>query len=190
MSGDVYRLSDTEVVEPRVTQPIFAAMINGLAAGVVAAAAIVVAIAVVISFPSGSIASGLFAALIGSTLVLTTASALAIFPIGPLWLMMAWILVRHDTRSVWVYAAAGSAAATGMPVLLPIWIFIVATGTINAGLSGFLGWLVFFAWFAVSGAIGGAFAGARVRDLLGAREPRDGSSRGLTSPSLPEKLAS
>jgi len=152
MLGGVYKLSDAEVAGTRVTGPVFAGMLSGLAAGIVAAAAIL----------SGS-GEGAFAmSMFVLPLVLLTGLALALFPIGPVWVAIAWMLVRHNTTSVWVYMAAGAAVATGMPLLLPALIFVIATET-DAGAAG---WLLFFAWFALSGAIGGAFAGVRIASTL------------------------
>ena len=141
MADGVRQLSDFDIVEPRVTGSIFGAMMSGLAAGIVAAA--------LIAFPF-------------APLVLLAGLALAFFPIGPLWVAIAWILVRQDTRSTWAYAAAGAATATGLPILLPAWMFLV--GTANAGDA--FGWLLFFMWFALSGAIGGAFAGRGIGSQL------------------------
>lgn len=159
----MYRLSDSAVVEPRVTPQIFGAMISGLAAGVVAAAGIVVALGVVVSAPSGMIVSGFFAGVFFSMFILPTGALLAIFPIGPLWVLMAWIMVRRDVKSAWVYAAVGATAATGLPLLLPFWMLKVAA----ADFSGALDWLALFGWFAASGAIGGGYAGAGILALRG-----------------------
>jgi hypothetical protein len=163
MNSGVYRLSDVEIVEPRVTGPVFAAMISGLAAGITAAATPILAFCVIASVASTTSAGAFGAALFVPMLVLLTGSALALFPIGPLWVAIAWILVRHDTRSVRTYAAAGAAASTGMPFLLPALMFVIGTAE-NAG--SVVGWLVLFAWFATSGALGGAFAGLRIVRIL------------------------
>ena len=140
-------------------------MISGLAAGIIAAAGIVVAITAL----SGSLAAVLFVVFF-SSLILLPGLALALFPIGPLWMVIASILVHYDTRNVWAYAAAGAAAATGMPFLLAAWILVLLTETPAKAAE----WLVWFAWFALSGAIGGAFAGARIVAILRA----DGSRAG------------
>jgi hypothetical protein len=154
--GSVHRLSDADVAGTRVTEPVFAAMLSGPAAGIVAAAAIVLVLGAATEILS-RLGEGAFAASVFVVpLVLLTASALALIPIGPLWMAIAWMLVRQGTTSAWAYAAAGAAAATGMPLLLP-----AATETV----AGAVGWLIFFAWFALSGAIGGAFAGVRIASI-------------------------
>jgi hypothetical protein len=154
--GSVHRLSDADVAGTRVTEPVFAAMLSGPAAGIVAAAAIVLVLGAATEILS-RLGDGAFAASVFVVpLVLLTASALALIPIGPLWMAIAWMLVRQGTTSAWAYAAAGAAAATGMPLLLP-----AATETV----AGAVGWLIFFAWFALSGAIGGAFAGVRIASI-------------------------
>jgi hypothetical protein len=159
--GSVHRLSDADVAGTRVTEPVFAAMLSGPAAGIVAAAAIVLVLGAATEILS-RLGEGAFAASVFVVpLVLLTASALALVPIGPLWMAIAWMLVRQGTTSAWAYAAAGAAAATGMPLLLPALIFVVATETV----AGAVGWLIFFAWFALSGAIGGAFAGVRIASI-------------------------
>jgi hypothetical protein len=162
MLGGVYKLSEAEVAGTRVTGPVVAGMLSGLAAGIVAAAAIVLVLGAAVAILSGSGKGALAMSMFALPLVLLTGLALALFPIGPVWVAIAWMLVRHDTTSVWAYMAAGAAAATGMPLLLPALIFVIATETA----AGAAGWLLFFAWFAVSGAIGGAFAGVRIANIL------------------------
>jgi hypothetical protein len=133
------------------------ALIVGLVAGAVTAAislALFLLAAVVFSWraPSLDFAVLLFGPFFAGVLALNGAALIAVFPAGPIWALFAWVL--HLRRvSPWVYGIGGATAALWTFVLL-----LLMFGSYRTPDSVF-GTLVFAAWFAAAGAVGGYVTG-------------------------------
>lgn len=141
-----------------------AAWATGLLSGIAAAVviAIVVSIFLVVSF--GLKDDGL--SVIFETVIYTAfgATLLAIFPIGPIAVLLGWLLYRNGVVSRLAYAAAGAFASAMAPVLLAvISIESMRYPTTNYAVVSEPAAALILVGFVIAGAFGGFMAGRVVR---------------------------
>jgi hypothetical protein len=89
------------------------------------------------------------------SMILIVALGLALFPIGPLWVLTAWLLHRSQFTARWVYALAGAFVAVYLP-LFPLFASLLRGS--NLGDAPF-----YAAWFALAGGVGGYVSGRALR---------------------------
>ena len=193
MADAPYNLASAEIVARPPAGAVFGAILFGLIVGLFAGVALLLVFGAVASIPSGRVLEGFALASAFAMWVIIVGPLFAIFPIGPLWVLLAQILIRRRARSLWSYAAAGAAAATCAPILVPFLLYEIFTHLHELFTQPFAflrpGPYVFVAWFAISGAVGGGFSGVLIGKLFRESEANIGR-RERTATSATERVAS